>query len=196
MTRKHAQDEIDNWLCEPDRSMVGHLLDSIYHDFEKQLQEAKARVEDRTPDGKYCPECYSKEDEHGITTHRLDCSFKPEFIQETISITDEQGKVYEFYKPKWWNDGCELSSAKHETIIGWCDLEPTSWGIDGNCITIYNTNLTPIKPKWYENESNFPCLIRDKINPNNIVIAHTNCFDTEIYRPATKEEALTLVVED
>ena len=93
---------------------------------------------------------------------------------ETISVVDENGKVYEFEKPDF---ECELLKVLFDHnnkayIIGYSlDVRkelgypyPKTWTIDGKCYDDDDTldgdfNLTPIKPKWYEDESNFPALL-------------------------------------
>jgi len=80
---------------------------------------------------------------------------------EIISITDEDGKVYEFEKPEF---ECELWKIVPES-------NTTHW--DGRY------NLTPIKPKWYEDKDNFPALVK---------FEHSKVFDTvDYYKPKENE---------
>ena len=87
---------------------------------------------------------------------------------ETISIIDEDGKVYEFEKPEF--DG-EIVKVVGIFIIGYTNeifgAYPHSWNkltgecTDGDSEEYRKYDLTPIqkKKKWYENEDNFPALV-------------------------------------
>ena len=126
---------------------------------------------------------------------------------ETISITAEDGTVYEFEKPDFQ---CELLKVYKDTIIigSACDayhhstLQAISWMTDGCTVkdrdSIYE--LTPIKKPWYEDESNFPTLLKAQgeyyletypLNEGTKVLVKTNKI-----RLATKEELLALYVEE
>ena len=92
------------------------------------------------------------------------------------------------------------------------------WDSSGNVISNYKINgdyykLIPIKKEWYENLDNFPCLViyEDKNIKLMGSYSKTNKFRTEpclvtaeggVYhslskcRPATKEEVLTLIIEN
>ena len=87
-------------------------------------------------------------------------------MNETISIEDENGKVYEFEKHDL---DVRLYDIFPHRIVGSVSTGQENrfvmvWGYDG---TLHNTsdlsgdeyNLKPIKPKWYEDESKFPCIM-------------------------------------
>lgn len=77
-----------------------------------------------------------------------------------------------------------------------------TWNDKGNAyvnngVTIHEYNLTPIKKQWYEKEENFPCLVIDKQNHNEIrVVKENRGFNWEVFRPATKEEVLNLIADE
>mgnify|MGYP006995583509 CR=1 FL=1 len=85
-----------------------------------------------------------------------------------LSITADDGTVYEFEKPSF---ECELLKVVDELnsqcIIGYTfknnRVLATKWHIDG-CEMFtgtfsQNVDLTPIAKPWYENEANFPALV-------------------------------------
>ena len=85
----------------------------------------------------------------------------------TISIKDDNGKEYKFAKPEL---ECELLKVVKDSlyIIGYVEVEnciyPCQWKVNsGGCYLNgewqQQYNLTPIKPEWYEDKSNFPALI-------------------------------------
>jgi len=85
---------------------------------------------------------------------------------ETISIKDNNFKVYEFEKPDF---ECELFTIKPNIIYGiWYDEKYDEWrnGQWGLNSGLSNdgaySNLSPIKQKWYEDSNNFPALAVDK----------------------------------
>jgi len=134
---------------------------------------------------------------------------------ETISIKDSDGKVYKFEKPEF---EVELYSVKPQdgtkVIIG-AFYSPDrkwhtgKWGINGNVGIRYNSsvNLTPIKPKWYEDGNNFPALITDgkifeiaeSFNITKQRFNFRNIYYSNIcngWRLATKEEIESLYYQD
>jgi hypothetical protein len=116
-------------------------------------------------------------------------------LEQTISITDEDDKVYEFEKPEF--EG-ELLKVVGIFIIGYTkeDLGAFSrtWDLSGVCVDsdIIGTSrdLTPIKKLWYEDESNFPCMMVSDVD--TLFIVHTKQGVTEQirrkWRLATQEE--------
>lgn len=121
-------------------------------------------------------------------------------MKETISVTDENGKVYEFEKPEF---ECELYAIKQNRIVGFATSNMgygLEWRLDGSIIGRGNSDylrLTRIKKEWYEDEANFPCWIT---NGNSILPAKSknnylaNAKDG--WRLATKEEVETLYYKD
>ena len=123
---------------------------------------------------------------------------------ETLSITAEDGTVYEFEKPDF---DCELLKVyENKKIVGSaCDasfgheLQPFIWNINGIVISrdsrIYD--ITPIKKPWYENEDNFPALLiwndydRVVYNKNEAI----NNLEKN-WRLATKEEVEALYYDN
>lgn len=108
--------------------------------------------------------------------------------QETISITDEQGKEYKFEKPDF---ECDLLKAVGNTIYGivydkqgrdyaqqWDKRDGESFEFSRIGDSMHN--LTPIKKQWYEDEE----LIKEKqmIQPNGVChlckheIEHGECI--------------------
>lgn len=93
---------------------------------------------------------------------------------ETISIKDENGRLYEFKKDMQ----CELLKVCKDTIIGLItardgDAFPMSWCVlTGRAdlrvveladkINHRNYDLEPIEPRWYMDASNFPKLMKTK----------------------------------
>lgn len=96
-----------------------------------------------------------------------------------------------------------------KNIIGSIDGYATIWKKDGECLFSASANykhyynLTPIKKPWYEDESNFPCIMISTALRNG---GHpfALCPDREQYeryycdswRPATEEEAMQLVIKE
>ena len=129
---------------------------------------------------------------------------------KTISITDENGKVYEFEKPEF---ECELLVFRYRQICGigfehYSDetsIYPIVWDKKGKSTTHNNMDLTPIKPKWYEDKaligkraylihatSNEPFIETvGKINAGTIVMIKAGHL-----RLATKAERDSLTVEE
>lgn len=135
---------------------------------------------------------------------------------EIISIADEGGKVYEFEKPEF---ECELLAIDDSNqIVGLTypngqktltcfNLQGEAFEIVDELIRWHNKDLAPIKPKWYEDETNFPALVVNKSGDyqkvvkleDNVMIfscgqLHIDRFNSE-WRLATKEEALSLYYE-
>jgi len=123
----------------------------------------------------------------------------------SISITDN-GKVYEFEKPEF---ECEYIGSKspHEFAMWvkgngvWMVFIYTFAGVAWyNQTTQLPFNLTPIKSKWFEDESNFPCIMT-KIKKSRTTYKSfeyrdfKNLFDSG-WRLATKEEVSSLYYED
>ena len=87
--------------------------------------------------------------------------------QDTISIIDEDGTVYEFEKPEF---ECEFWKTIGNTLYGIVYEDgrdvAQQWDIrDGESFEFIRIgdikfNLTPVKKQWYEDDNNFPCLIR------------------------------------
>ena len=91
---------------------------------------------------------------------------------------------------------------------------PKAWLSSGACIDDDNNivedfSLKPIKKEWYENADNFPCIVYHIYN-NSFHIATDTTIDEnsrliricdkyrpyDVFRPATKEEVLTLLVKE
>ncbi len=114
---------------------------------------------------------------------------------QTISMTDEDGKEYEFEKPE--NIVIKVYEAFLGSIYGRMDNYVAKWTLDGVCIqigaNIYNVskyNLTPIKPKWYEDEDNFPAMLTRK-DGTSIDICWTKeywVYQQHDYKLSTKQE--------
>jgi len=137
---------------------------------------------------------------------------------ETISIKDKNGKIYEFEKPEF---ECELLKVKNGMIYGIATNHQNSvcsfqWNTAGS---IYSTtasslkgsgvrNLTPVEPKWYEDENNFPALVKFgnqksfdtvdyyKHEKNEIWNHQGGYYKPKEIRLATKEEVLSLYYKD
>ena len=122
---------------------------------------------------------------------------------ETISIKDEDGKVYEFEKPRF---ECELLKVVDGMIVMYYKTILGTMGAriltsDGTS-TDESFSLTPIKPKWYEDESNFPMYITpiDSDSMTNPMILtkpkhYSNIGNPHLWRLATKEEVQSLYYE-
>jgi len=128
---------------------------------------------------------------------------------EVLSIKDEQGKEYKFEKPEESNNDTYklfFMDAAGD-IFGLINEIAYMWEADGKCFYIGSGtggdknerekmhDLTPIKPKWYEDESNFPTvLILEKTEA--IIICRTKEFYLDDYirisRLATKKEVMSL----
>lgn len=89
---------------------------------------------------------------------------------------------------------------------------PTFWNKNnGSCykgagVSNSKYTLKPIKKEWYENPDNFPCVVLDRnynmylakgINIDNFLTQEFNrqIGYVEHFRPATKEEILSLLVK-
>lgn len=98
-------------------------------------------------------------------------------------------------------EGCLIGWHRHKGSIISC-----SWNTKGICYSTMNYkddyNLTPLKVNWWEKDENFPCLmvrLKDGIkkfgvfkNKNHVLALHPK----DGWRLATKEEILTLLVEE
>lgn len=82
---------------------------------------------------------------------------------------------------------------------------PTKWDTSGRCLGYglscpeqYNlTPLKPIKHKWYENDSNFPCIVKNlEIGEYFIAYKNDKDFYNSKYRPATNEEIEALKIKE
>lgn len=130
---------------------------------------------------------------------------------ETLKIEDENGKVYEFGKPDF---ECKLHEVFSGLIYGRINNLPARWSLDdgeakavgSRYSSIDKHNLTPIKPKWYEDESNFPALMyRQDISDEeyspyvtiagNIAGYKSLIVRSSMIRLATKEEVESLYYE-
>lgn len=131
---------------------------------------------------------------------------------ETISIKDENGKEYEFEKPEF---NYEFLKVVDDIIIGYVktyynEIIGGYWKDNGEFISgranYKEWNLIQIKPKWYEDESNFPALITDGkrlevatgFNSESQRFFYREYFYSNIcngWRLATKEEVLSLHYE-
>ena len=120
---------------------------------------------------------------------------------EIISIEDDIGKVYEFEKPEF---DCELLKV---IDVHWCVfiVKNESTKVlkinlnNGECYDnidfIEDYCLTHIKPKWFEDESNFPVLmIGESYNKCRIARSKWDYLDDvgDDYRLATKKEIQNL----
>ena len=111
-----------------------------------------------------------------------------------------------------------LRKTKHDIYIGYvvdgADADyAIEWNSKGDNLLSSrfdrNFNLKPIKKEWYENADNFPCLVYHIYN-NSFHIATDTTIDEnsrliricdkyrpyDVFRPATKEEVLTLLVKE
>ena len=115
---------------------------------------------------------------------------------EILEISDGE-KTYRFEKPEF---ECGLLAIVGGFIMGWFKLKDTEclaqqWDLYGNCFEGHDYNLTPIKPKWYEEEANFPALIKGAkgffvVDELSSIGIH-NIEDRSI-RLATKDELMSL----
>ena len=83
----------------------------------------------------------------------------PKHINNILSITDKDGKVYEFKKPDF---ECNLFEIHKGTIYGRANETVSKWQLNGKHLPpngYNNYNLAPIQKKWYEDEANFPALV-------------------------------------
>lgn len=110
---------------------------------------------------------------------------------------------------------CEILKKRGSWLVGYMVISkgmapvPCMWfEHDGNC-SVNNYNLAPIKKPWYEDESNFPCVVIIKKTKEPIAIAYS--YDgtvfrdrykspiqcpSQIVRAEKKEEVLSLYKED
>lgn len=127
-----------------------------------------------------------------------------------------QFKKFGFEKPSF---DCEILKKINYGLIGYINNENMAieWNNLGTAFygkeRIPRYNLTPIKKEWYDNKSNFPCIVTDG---KYITVAHKVIKDggedilygvydgtlddflggVQQFRPLTKEEALELVVKE
>jgi len=126
----------------------------------------------------------------------------PLIPEETLTITDEDGKVYEFEKPEF---ECELLGIERDLIIGWVKdsqgyLFAYSWcktnGLDNISTSSNDFNLTPIK-QWFEDESNFPALMYNKTDNEYRVLKFGDRIPRyEYWELATQTERNSLYCRD
>ena len=123
--------------------------------------------------------------------------------ENVISIKDDNGVEYIFEKPEFEVLSiiyCNISGMIFGIIKRSRDsvLTVTQWTPKGSCSTNTDYDLTPIKPKWYEDESNFPALavrgkelhiIIDKLSADYYLHHNTG------WRLATKDEVMSLYYE-
>jgi len=127
-------------------------------------------------------------------------------MSETISIKDESGKEYVFEKPEF---GCELLKVYGNHIIGATQTDSgdswmeEKWTIDGKSKHHAKWNITPIKPKWYEDEDKFPVLLINNdgsdvffVETYPLNVGTKVLVDTKILGLATKEEVDLLYYQD
>ena len=131
---------------------------------------------------------------------------------ETISIKDDNGKEYLFEKPEF---ECELLKVtKDGFILGYIRDDiglapiPMSWSdVTGFCYSDCESeigyNLTPIKAKWYEDESNFPALLVTNSGSDEFFLetfplneGTKILLETKKLGLATKEEINSLYYQD
>ena len=104
-------------------------------------------------------------------------------------------------------EGEILRKTKHDIYIGYvvdgADADyAIEWNSKGDNLLSSrfdrNFNLKPIKKEWYKNPDNFPCLVfSSKINEFMVLdrpLVPLRLNDD--FRPATKEEVLTLLVKE
>lgn len=167
-------------------------------------------------DTHYCPDC-----EKQVITKDHHCSIHPtklndkDFKEHTDSVFGEECQFakYGFEKPDF---ECEILGEKFNALVGWASkdnfpFEAVLWSKKG--ITSLNRqshyNLTPIKKLWYEDESNFPCLVKWIDSDNNTLFDTVKSYENgklkgnvdEYFFPnmvelATKEEVLSLYKEE
>ena len=74
-------------------------------------------------------------------------------LEETISITDKDGKVYKFEKDRLYNHRLFYVDINNKTVFGIANCSSVYWKEDGKCYNAYDSerlevyDLTPIKPK-------------------------------------------------
>lgn len=124
-------------------------------------------------------------------------------MKETISIDG-----YEFEKPDFecgfydvvevYKDKFMIFGKVKNGVGQWITME---WQLDSHILgkaIVADFNLTPIKKKWHEDESNFPCVMYDErykgffVCEGRDIQLHT----LDRFRPATKEEILSLLVKE
>ena len=127
-----------------------------------------------------------------------------EEMKEAISITSNDGVVYEFNKPKF---ECELLKVVEDIIIGWYlhsnIVYACSWKLDGTDLSSHEKHLTPIKKQWFDYPENFPCIISNNDFTKSKVIMHKNYEQSgwinllsHGWRLATKYEIASLYYKD
>lgn len=78
-----------------------------------------------------------------------------------------------------------------------------SWNKEGKCLQTkgfgyIDMNLKPIKKEWYENPDNFPCIVYS-LKLNEYIVLDNPLVPLKLndeFRPATKEEILTLLIKE
>lgn len=101
-------------------------------------------------------------------------------------------------------EGEILRKTKHDIYIGYVvdgvNAEyAIEWNSKGDNLLSSrfdrNFNLKPIKKEWYENPDNFPCVMYSNLIHRYFVVDRIEDHILE-YRPATKEEVLSLLVKE
>lgn len=120
-----------------------------------------------------------------------------------LSIKDEQGKELKFnthgYKIKFFE---VIENFIHGAIYIDDEWWSCEWDFLGQFLRCTYSgserdyDITPTKPKWYEDESNFPCLMVNQFGRVHEVESMDHLKRCEGWRLATKAEALALVVEE
>lgn len=132
----------------------------------------------------------------------------PAHPNNILSITNNSEMVYKFKKPAFRCEQLKVSGRWIIGTIGNYDA-PCVWDEIGRCL--YQTisdksgnnqyDLTPIKKKWYEDESNFPALVTDgkdgfwSWGKEDLKIMFDSKVDNHNWRLATKEERDSLYCE-
>lgn len=154
----------------------------------------------------FCPNCNKQ-----VITKQHECTNKDDPSQSKADADCQFAKygfeVPEFEAELYYKD-------KFGCIYGLVDGFSFMFDTDG---TAYNSdktdeelnlqyNLTPIKKPWYEDESNFPCVVKNthtgifqimRKSNNSIQCIHTlQTYNPKNYRLATKEEVLSLFKEE
>jgi len=146
----------------------------------------------------------------------LDDNSSSVYMEGTLSITDDNGKVYEFEKPEF---ECELLKVVGLWIVGYSKMDEGNLTLMARCWdkntgimidsdTIRYFDLTPIKKQWYEefiDAEPFEIAVVDK---GNCIFTATGFDGTMFYdsngneisfatnlRLATKDEVMSLYWE-
>lgn len=77
-------------------------------------------------------------------------------------------------------------------------IDSTKWDLNGNDVDIQEYHLKPIKKEWYENPDNFPCIVYST-KLNEYIVLDMPLVPLKLndkFRPATKEEVLSLLIKE